>query len=305
MTTLGSTPSRPEPLWRHPIARIRFEAEVAARLMADNAAAAILPPLLFTAAASEHYRLDVFTTVQRLAASTALFTLYLYVFDASNQAHDPTEDRVNKPHRPVPRGLITPQGARRRFQWAMPIYTLTGWLTGTLVWVLLWQALVVVLNCLTTPRQGVRIKPLVMLLGTIAQLAAAWRIVAPLDATGWTWVLVISIAFNLPLPFEDVRDMAGDRQIGRLTIALTIGHWPVRIWFASVMACLPIALHLLLFAPSHAGPTVLACDTAIAALSWTAAACGLLIRTVFADRVTYLLYNFTYCAALASGLVLL
>ncbi len=160
----------------------------------------------------------------------------------------------------------------------MAVYTLVGWFAGILPWVLLWQADIVGLNLLSRPRHY----------------------------TGWAWILVITITFMAALPFEDVRDMAGDRAIGRQTLALTVGPWPVRIWFAAVTSVLPAVLYLLLYRHSHAAtPVILTCSAAVAALSLTTTARSLCIRTVPADRINYLLFTITYCVAVAMGLPLL
>jgi hypothetical protein len=63
-----------------------------------------------------------------------------------------------------------------------------------------------------------------------------------------------------------VRGHLEDRAIGRRTLALTVGPWPVRIWFAAVTA----VLYLLLYRHSHAAtPVILTCSAVVAALSWT------------------------------------
>jgi 4-hydroxybenzoate polyprenyltransferase len=70
------------------------------------------------------------------------------------------------------------------------------------------------------------------------------------------------------LPFEDIRDMVGDRAIGRRTFALMVGHWPVRITFAMIMFAIPVVLYLLLFSRSHATPgAVWACGAVVAVMS--------------------------------------
>ncbi|MGP3683163.1 UbiA family prenyltransferase [Streptomyces sp. IBSNAI002] len=219
-------------------------------MLADNCLA-IGAAVTFTAAACGYFRKGWVDSVESICISLVLFVAYLYIFDSSNQARDAEEDRVNKPHRPIPMGLLTPSEAMHRFWLAMPIYTLLGFLSGTIEWTLLWQGVTVFLNLLSHPRQYFYVKPVAMLLGTIAQLAAAWQLVGPIDRTGWTWVLTVSIGFNLALIFEDVRDMDGDRRIGRRTLALMLGHWPVRIWFFVVMVCLPAFLHGYLFAPAR------------------------------------------------------
>ncbi|MGC9544185.1 hypothetical protein [Streptomyces sp. UG1] len=167
------------------------------------------PSMLFTAAACAHRDIRGLTLVTTMVTSAAYFALYQYVFDTSNQATGADEDLVNKRHRPVPCGLITSRGLLGRFWCAMPAYTLLGWLTGTLAWTLLWQTTVIGFNLLARPRDYLWAKPVAMVLGTIAMLAGAWELAAPLDAVAWSWILVITVGFNLSLRFEDVRDMAG------------------------------------------------------------------------------------------------
>lgn len=308
-------PNRGErPTWerrRRPVEWATREAELTARMLALNLSVTLLPPLLFTLAACVHVGAPGLTVVGRLIECLALFACYGYIFDSSNQAHAGPEDQVNKRHRPIPRGLATPAGLMRRFWCSMAVYPVLGMLTGTLVWVVAWQVLTVVLNLVSRPpwlasRKDLVTKPVVMVLGTIAQLAAAWQLVAPIDGVGWTWILTISIAFNLPLRFEDVRDVDGDRRVGRTTWPMVVGHWPVRWWFAITIAGVPIALHALLYLPSPAPwPIIALCDAALAALCWLAAIRGLLLRSVRADRSTYLMYTYAYCLALISGGVML
>ncbi|MEU6995580.1 UbiA family prenyltransferase [Streptomyces sp. NPDC046465] len=288
------------------VAGVGRELRATGLLLADNAIAAALPGLLFTMAACAHVGITGWSLVPPLATSTVLFAFYNYVSDAANQAVGVVEDMVNKPHRPVPRGLFTPRGLLVRFWCAMALYTLLGCLTGTLLWVLLWQVSVVVLNLLARPRDYLWVKPLCMLSGTVAQLAGAWQLAAPLEDVAWSWILVPAVGFILPLAFEDVRDMGGDAQLGRRTFALLVGHWPVRVWFALIVAALPLPVYTFMLAPSPTdGPVVAACTVVITALMWTAVARSLLLRDVRADRVTYRLYTLTYAATIACGPVLL
>jgi hypothetical protein len=290
---------------RNPMVPIRTEAEITVRLLADNSTA-IAVGMLFTAVACVHYRAGPRTMLADISLSAALMACFLYVFDSSNQARGAREDSLNKPHRPIPRGLATERGLFARFWAVMVFYPLLGLATGTLMWVLIWQATIIALNLLSAPRHYVIVKPLSMFVGMFVQLASSWRIAGPLDRTGFSWILIVSLSFVITLPFEDVRDMSGDREIGRRTLPLILGHWPVRIWFAVTMLVLPVALQVLLFAPSHAGaPAIAACDTLVAAMSWASAARALAFTSKRADRHTYLLYTYTYCTILACGLVLL
>ncbi|MEV7189515.1 UbiA family prenyltransferase [Kitasatospora sp. NPDC093102] len=296
----------PAPLPATLAGRIRFEVRVTIRLLADNSSAAVVPPVLFTAAVGLRQGLAAADLARHVAAAAVLFLLFLYVFDTANQAAGAAEDALNKPYRPIPSGLITREGVLTRLSIALPLYTLAGLLTETIGWVLLWQTVSLGLNLLSNPRHYVVVKPVAMVLGTLAQLAAAWELVTPLDGEGWRWVLVVTAACNLPMCFEDVRDMAGDRRIGRRTLPLMLGHWPVRIWFALNMAALPATLHVLLFSHGHAGQAVvLGCDALVAVPAWTAGARSLLRREARADRVTYLLFTGIYAVILSCAFALL
>lgn len=276
------------------------------RLVADNVTAALVPGLMFTAAACAHHAVTGPALAGKLALSALYFAFYQYVFDAANQACGAEEDRGNKPWRPIPHGMITPARLMRRFWFAMALYPLLGAATGTLPRVLGWQATTMVLTVLGRPRLYVAVKPATMLVATAAQLGAAWSLAAPLDQTGWRWILVITLGFVPALGYEDVRDMEGDRRVGRVTMPLLVGAWPVRIWFATITFALPAVLHLLLYAPSGAGTLrIAACDVIMAGLCWLSGGRALLMRTTAADRVTYQIFVLAYCASLATAIVLL
>jgi hypothetical protein len=302
MSSLGIPPARVVPRAGD---RLRHEARLTWRMLVDNASACLAPALLFTLAAALHARLPAGGTLLRLLGSGALFVLFAYVFDASNQARGAEEDRLNKPRRPVPAGLATPGGLIRRFWLAMPLYTALGWCLGVLWWTVLWQVVVVYLNLLAVPRCYLWYKTPAMLVGTTAQLAAAWQIAAPLDATAVRWLVTLAALYVPALVFEDVRDMDGDRAAGRRTPALVLGAWAVRVWFAALMAVTPPLLHLLLFAPAGtAGWRTAVCDLAVAATCWTCAVRALLLRRTPADRATYQLFGAAFATALATGAVL-
>ncbi|MGC0334412.1 4-hydroxybenzoate polyprenyltransferase [Streptomyces sp. SAI-170] len=283
----------------------RTEASVSWRMLADNVLVNVVPPLVFAFGACLRNEVSARHTLGNLGAVGVLAFLYGYVFDASNQARGAEEDRLNKPYRPVPAGLITPAGAAHRFWLVMPLYTLLGWQCGVLEWVLLWQADVLVLNFLCTPRAYLWCKTPCMVVGTAAQLAAAWQCVAPLDGTAITWIAVIALAYPLALIYKDVRDMAGDQAAGRRTPALVCGAWAVRIWFSGIQAVMPVLLHVALFAPSGAAPWRLGlCSMGMAVACWIPAVRALLVRHPAGDRTTYQLFILSYAAALLAGPIL-
>ncbi|MFE3114294.1 UbiA family prenyltransferase [Kitasatospora indigofera] len=271
----------------------------------DNLLANVPSPLMFTVGACFRAHLSALGTLQHIGQIVVLQLLYGYVFDASNQARDAEEDRVNKPHRPVPAGLITSSGSLRRFWAVMPLYSLLGWKLGVLEWVVLFQLTTIFLNLLCPPRLYLWCKTPCMIISTVAQLAAAWQVVSPIDTTALLWILLIPFVFSLALPFEDVRDMAGDRAIGRRTPALILGHWPVRIWFAALLAGIPVLLHYALFLPTGASPGRTAvCDALVATACWLPAVRALTLRHTAADRITYQMLILAYVTTMMTSLIL-
>ena len=113
------------------------------------------------------------------------------------------------------------------------------------------------------------------------------------------------IAYVPPLIFEDVRDVPGDKAIGRRTFAIIFGELPVRIWFATILTPMPFLAHLYLFSPEGTSVVRLAiCDIAVAVTCWIAAVRSLSLGSVAADRITCQLYIFTYIVVLGCGCVL-
>lgn len=284
----------------------RREASVTWRMLADNILVDTVPPLLFALGACFHAHLSTAQTLSKLGEVLALFVVFSYVFDTSNQAQSADEDRLNKPYRPIPAGLITAAGVTRRLWIAMPLCALLGWQLGVLEWALLWQVPSVLINLVCTPRNYLWGKTLSIVVLTTAMLAASWQVVAPLDATAVLWIATIIPPYSLALIYEDVRDMAGDRAIGRRTPALVVGEWPIRIWFAAFTLGIPVLLHFVLFAPAETSAPwrVAVCDVILAAMSWTCAARALLLHHHKADRLTYQLFILSFATALSTGAIL-
>jgi 4-hydroxybenzoate polyprenyltransferase len=294
------------PILQAAIKLMLTEFEITWRMLADNIVGSFTPGLVFVVAACLRKHATSSELVLTLGKAIVLSGLYTYTFDALNQARGGDEDKINKPHRPIPRGLISPKSIMRRFWMASAIYAASGWLFGVLEWALLWTFTTVIMNVWCTPRHYFWCKTLCMMSGTWAQLSQAWQLVeAPIDDTGRQWISFLALVFPFPLIFEDVRDMTGDKAIGRRTLALLLGAWPVRIWFATTTALLPALVHHHLFKPTEAAPwRVALCTAFVASISWTAGARSTLLRTVSADRVTYQIFIMIYIVVLSCGCIL-
>lgn len=115
----------------------------------------------------------------------------------------------------------------------------------------------------------------------------------------------MAVTYPPPLIFEDVRDMAGDSAADRRTLALMLGEWPIRVWFATIMALIPVLAHVFLFHSVGAETwRVVLCDGSVSAVCWTTVVRSLTMRSVKSDRVTYQLFIFSYIVILSCGCLL-
>jgi 4-hydroxybenzoate polyprenyltransferase len=196
------------------------------------------------------------------------------------------------------------RGASLRWLISMVLFAVVGAWLGVLEYALLWQLIIVVHNVVRGARNWV-VKNLSMSLGIVVQLAAAWQMVTPLTPDAWRWILLpASVIFPL-IPVQDLRDMEGDRAVGRRTFPLVFGARVTRVLLCVCFGLLPLAVHWTLMAPAGASSCVWLCDSALAIGALWIGARVLLLRSRGADHRTYMLFTYWYCLLLVSAVVVL
>lgn len=287
--------------WLRTIGR---EIHLSWQFISGDVSSAIVPALLFLLAAWQQQRLGVAGLPLALGQCLLYFWLYLWCFCLANQLVGVEEDRLNKPHRPLVTGAVSYTGALRRFGVAMALYSVVGLWLGVIPWLILWQILVLGNNFggWTKPWLG---KHLVMVLGIVAQLAAAWSITGPLTAVAWSWIGVMAGSHFILIAVQDLRDIAGDRVAGRRTLPLVIGERTTRWLLVAGFGLQPLLFHSLLVQPANGGWPALLCSLLLALFSWTIALRIILRQSPAADHQTYLLYTYWYCATVAAAIVIL
>lgn len=264
----------------------------------------LMPALLFTLAAYKVTSPDLLAGLGTIALSLVYFTLYVYVFCLSNQLVGIEEDRRNKPDRPIVAGLVTPAGAQARMYVAMILFALLGEALGVALWTGLWLLVVLLHNQYGWSWHWFG-KNLCMALGVLAELASAWQLVAPLSLNGFIWTGMIALVMFPLVAVQDLRDMRGDRAIGRRTFPLVFGERPTRLFLALGFCILPVLTHITLTHISTLGAAALLCDLILVLVSLAIAARVLLLRGQAADHRTYMLFTYWYCTALATAIVIL
>jgi 4-hydroxybenzoate polyprenyltransferase len=262
----------------------------------------VIPATLFVvAAARDHGSIDPTT----LALASLYFGLYVFTFAVSNQLIGLEEDRRNKPDRPLPAGMITLRGAFARWAIAMVLFPALGAVLGIAHWALLWQLCFCLYNFGGFARHWAT-KSLIMGLGLIAQLAAAWNVIGPLPDLAWRWIGGLAVIALVFCNIQDLRDVAGDGALGRRTLPIIYGlrrscHG-LALLFALV---LPVLTRLWLFAPLPSTPLAWAFEALLSGLSVLIAVRLVLDQRPRALHRTYMLFTYWYCLALASAAVLL
>ncbi|OUL20286.1 hypothetical protein BV372_32850 [Nostoc sp. T09] len=265
---------------------------------------ALLPGLLFLIAAWKVNLLSLNELPLQIGRGIIYFWLYILSFCIANQIVGIEEDKLNKPNRPLVTGLVSVHGAFIRWVVSMILFSLVGWWFGVLEWALLWQICIILNNFGSWDKHWIT-KNIIMGVGTIAQLAPAYQLVAPLSPIAWRWILMLAGVWLTISAVQDLRDIEGDRAIGRNTLPIAFGETASRVILSLGFALLPFATHLLLMMPVGITVKVLLCDIGLAVLSLTVAGRIIFYRSPQADHRTYMLFTYWFCLTLASAIIIL
>lgn len=298
--------SRPTDRPASPITRLALaEVYLSWRFVWRDLSATMVPAFIFMlAAARSRWPLSATELLLAVALNVLYYWLYIYSFCLANQITGVDEDRINKPDRPLPARLVTLRGAYVRYVLTTTGFALVGWHGEVLSWTLLWIATTFLLTFGRLDRHWVTKNVCAMSAGTLAQLGAAWEMVTPMTPASWKWIAVVAAFVGATTPFQDFRDLEGDRRRGRRTLPVVLGQARARVVMAAVFLTMPIVIHMSLIAPlvSWGG---LACDLAFAIMSTVIAVRILRGRDTVEDHRTYMLHTYQYCALLAGAIVLL
>ncbi len=283
---------------------IQFEIILLWRFNRYDLSSTLIPAILFLLAAWHSEQPDWHDLPYKLAWGILYFWLYCSSFCISNQLAGESEDKVNKPDRPLPSGMVSRNGAWIRWLVVMVLFTTVGWYLKVLEWTLLWQISLILHNFGHWSNHYVT-KNIVMTLGTIAQLAAAWQIVRPITPIAWQWILLPALTFLTHISVQDLRDIAGDRVLGRRTFPIVFGEMPSRRFLAIAFVLLPLIIPGGLFLPFGLTSGTIIFGCILTGLCWIIAWRLIFLCNPKADHISYMLFTYWYCFFLASAIVLL
>ncbi|KAJ6442654.1 Carboxylic ester hydrolase [Purpureocillium lavendulum] len=215
------------------------------------------------------------TAVSLIAAAALLLpalwtTLFLYAYTLFTQALSPDEDRLNKPHRPVPAGLVSPCGALARCLAVAVAHLALSTYSGVAHDALLAAGATVWAAMTTTMRWGgghwlgkntlaLGATVVAMLSGASGVARSSCPCTVPttpgspyghgynvgrgrpgvgdnaVDVVTTRHVLGLGVYAALAVHMQDLRDQDGDAAAGRRTLPLVLGDGPARLVMALVL----------------------------------------------------------------------
>lgn len=279
--------------------RIGGEIRLTGRFLRYDLFTGVVPPLCMT--------IGVVVSsgrTERIVLAVPYFLLYLYGFVVGNQLAGEVEDRINKPDRPLVRGLVSRRGAWIRLVVAESAFLAYGLWLGVGVWAAIWVAVTLLHNQFHWAWHWCG-KDLIMGIGTFVQLAAAWEIVRPLNETGWLWCTTFGLVMTVLVPLQDLRDQPGDAAVGRRTFPLVFGDRATR-WFVAVgFSLLPAATAVTIYREASHPLAGMGIQAVALAICGAIAVRVVTLRRSRQDHLTYRMFGYWYTWTLACSFLVL
>ncbi|OGM48412.1 hypothetical protein ABOM_003433 [Aspergillus bombycis] len=216
---------------------VLHEADVFVRSTSRDWLATIIPGTIFSLGSLPY--LPFGEIIFNSAITVLYITIYIYFFNTWTQYTSVDEDRINKPERPIPAGITTSAGAKRRgmvlaaLWFSFAIYR-PDLIVGT--WIL-------VVATITLGRNGLGRHWFVK--NTICMSVMTWALFSSprklmgasiSNTSNHVWALAVWAGFVLYA--QDFRDVDGDKQTGSWTLPMAFGDGSARLLFAFV--CMPL-----------------------------------------------------------------
>ena len=210
-----------------------WELQLFYRFIWRDIPAGVLGGCAYTVPAAKFCECSLMDFVTVIPWALLYFFLYQYSFNLSNQIAGVEEDKINKPDRPIPSGLITLQGAKHRWYVVAALYIIAGMAIGNVWSSLLWIIAMSLHNDCGWDKHWFTKNSIIMVIGVIVQAWASWSIVygslwMSRDYTFFLGAILFYVGTTLNI--QDLRDADGDYQCGRKTMPLQFGVTWTRVF---------------------------------------------------------------------------
>ena len=259
----------------------------------------LFPSIAIVVAALVHSTASPGKTCYLLVAGFVLAWLQVYSVTLSEQLHSQAEDYLNKPWRPLASGAVSHAWFRTRSVIFALTYLLVGIVLGAGWWCLS-VGVISLLHAHVGLSRWWLAKNILPTLGLLAMLGAQWRIVAPLTPAAWRWMIGMFVLIVVVIHIQDLRDLEGDRVVGRRTLPMVLGDRPTRISLALTFLMMPLADRILMQVGPGSSLMAWACYAVTTLLCLIITWCILTCRGREADHRTYRYWEYWFTAMFLS-----
>ncbi|KAB8269432.1 UbiA prenyltransferase family-domain-containing protein [Aspergillus minisclerotigenes] len=221
----------------HIYCSVLHEADVFVRSTWRDWLTSIIPGIMFILGSLTYLPFD--EAIFNSMITVLNLTIYVYFFNTWTQYTSVEEDRINKPDRPIPAGITTPAGAKRR-----GIVLTALWFSFAIyrpdliveTWILVNATITLAMNnlgrhwfvkntiCMTVMTWGLYSSPR-KLMG------------APLPNTS-NHLVALAAWVGSVINAQDLRDVEGDKETGSWTLPMALGDDKARLLIAFL--CMPL-----------------------------------------------------------------
>ncbi|CZS75089.1 unnamed protein product [Fusarium graminearum] len=177
--------------------------------------------------------IDVLGRLPKVILSNVL-TIVLFNFANQRSPASVLEDSINKPWRPIPSGMITPEQTRRAALFVAPIALSFNYSMGVGVEGLFMQVLTFYYNDLCGSDEIVR-DGIIAVAYAVVNTMSLKLCIGPentVSTQGMMWIGIISGIILTTMSVQDLKDQEGDKPRNRKTLPLVIGDSQTRIIIA-------------------------------------------------------------------------
>ncbi|CAG8449240.1 8818_t:CDS:10 [Cetraspora pellucida] len=206
-------------------------------LSAGDFSSAVIPPILMALGAFYIHLIETndnkYFIILRIFKVIIFYINYILYFDWYTQIHSNDEDKINKPSRPIPSGLVTIEEAKIRLMIISIIYPIISYMNGGIFSILIclkWELWIMAYEKFELMKNPF-LKNLFSTFGNILQICNNYYIITGINPDMNELFYNKSRLFELCIYFfvmttiqmQDFRDQKGDKFIGRKTFPLVLG----------------------------------------------------------------------------------
>lgn len=229
--------------------------------------------------------------------------LFIYIFCVTSQTFSIDEDKLNKPYRPLPAGLLKPSDMAKRIILSNILFIAISWHLHFLPYAISWFFITMSYHHIIS-RHWIPKNIIFISVGTWIMVQMQWKIAngdLPMTYDIRQIFIIVCIWAGVLFLLQDVRDQDGDSAIKRKTLPLDIGDSSARKALAFLFIAVGPALYLMAFTRKNSfgqSSASIALLCIFILVHWLIAFRTLKYREISHDKKTYTAFGLLYCSTI-------